>query len=113
MLCTNTMHRVAPAIEAAITIPLLHIADATADAIAAAGVTRAGLLGTRYTMEAGFLRERLGARGIETLVPPPEDRDLVHEVIYAELVRGVVREPSRAGLPRGHRAARRRAARRA
>lgn len=95
VLCTNTMHRVAPAIEQAVAIPLLHIADATADAILAASVTRVGLLGTRYTMEAGFLRERLEARGVQTLVPPEDDRDLVHEVIYAELVRGIVREPSR------------------
>ena len=96
VLCTNTMHRVAPAIADAISIPLLHIGDATADAIASAGLERVGLLGTRYTMEAGFLAEHIGARGIEVLVPPQGDRDLVHGVIYDELVRGVVREESRA-----------------
>ena len=95
VLCTNTMHRVAPAIESAVAIPLLHIADATADAIVAAGVTSAGLLGTRYTMEAQFLRERLEARGLEVVVPQTQDRELVHEVIYGELVRGIVHESSR------------------
>jgi aspartate racemase len=95
VLCTNTMHRVAGAVQEAVTIPLLHIADATAQAIAEAGVTRVGLLGTRYTMEAEFLRERLEAHGLELLVPPRADRDVVHEVIYAELVRGEVLETSR------------------
>ncbi len=96
VICTNTMHRVAAVVQDAVSIPLLHIGDATADAIQAAGLQRVGLLGTRYTMEADFLRERLEGRGLEVLVPPPADRDVVHEIIYGELVLGVVREQSRA-----------------
>lgn len=95
VLCTNTMHKVAPAIEAAVAIPLLHIADATARAIGAAGLSRVGLLGTRFTMEQDFYRERLAAHGIETLVPPPAQRDEVHRVIYEELCRGRVEPTSR------------------
>jgi aspartate racemase len=93
VLCTNTMHRVANAIESATTIPLLHIAEATSDAIRAAGVGVVALLGTRYTMEQPFLRDRLG---VEVVVPDAADRTLVHEVIYEELVRGVVRPESKA-----------------
>ena len=97
VLCTNTMHKVAAAIEAATTRPLLHIADPTADAIRTAGLTRVGLLGTRFTMEQDFYRARLEQRhGIEVLVPPGEDRDAVHRIIYDELCLGEVREPSRA-----------------
>ena len=97
LLCTNTMHRVAADVQAAVSIPLLHIGDTTAAAVAAAGIGRVGLLGTRYTMEADFLRDHIAAHGIEVLVPPAPDRDLVHDVIYSELVRGVVREESRRG----------------
>jgi aspartate racemase len=93
VLCTNTMHRVADAIESATTIPLLHIAEATSAAIRAAGVGVVALLGTRYTMEQPFLRDRLG---VEVVVPDAADRTLVHEVIYEELVRGVVRPESKA-----------------
>ena len=93
VLCTNTMHRVADAIEAAIAIPLLHIADATAAAIAGSGVRSVALLGTRYTMEQPFLRDRLG---VEVVVPDADDRAVVHDVIYEELVRGVVRPESKA-----------------
>ena len=88
MLCTNTMHRVADAIEAAVTVPLLHIADATADAVLADGLTRVGLLGTRFTMEEEFYRGRLAQHGLEILVPDASDRDLVHRVIYDELIHG-------------------------
>lgn len=96
VLCTNTMHRVSDEIEAAIDIPFLHIADATGDAVRAAGVRRVGLLGTRYTMEQDFYRGRLEARhGLDVLVPDEPDRTLVHDVIYGELVRGVIREESR------------------
>jgi aspartate racemase len=95
VLCTNTMHKVAPAIEAAVAIPLLHIADATARAVRAAGVSRVGLLGTRFTMEEDFYRERLAAHGIETLVPPPAQRDEVHRVIYDELCQGRIEPASR------------------
>lgn len=95
VLCTNTMHKVAPAIEAAVAIPLLHITDATARAIRAAGLSRVGLLGTRFTMEQDFYRERLAAHGMDTLVPPPLQRDEVHRVIYEELCRGRVEAASR------------------
>ncbi|KRF33199.1 aspartate/glutamate racemase family protein [Yonghaparkia sp. Soil809] len=96
MLCTNTMHLVADEIERAVSIPFLHIADATADAILAAHVRTAALLGTRFTMEQPFLIERLEARGIVVLVPETVDRTLVHSVIYDELVLGVVSDASRA-----------------
>ena len=96
VLCTNTMHKVAPAIEAAVNIPLLHIADATAAAIRHAGLSRVGLLGTRFTMEQAFYRGRLEERhGIAVLVPAADDRDRVHRVIYEELCLGVVSEASR------------------
>ncbi|WP_116452898.1 aspartate/glutamate racemase family protein [Blastococcus litoris] len=95
VLCTNTMHTVADAITAAIDVPFLHIGDTTAEAVAAAGLTRIGLLGTRYTMEQPFLADRLSAAGLEVLVPDEADRDLVHRVIYEELVLGVVRDGSR------------------
>ena len=96
LLCTNTMHKVADAIEAASALPLLHIADPTAAAIQAAGLQRVGLLGTRFTMEQPFYRERLEDRhGIQVLVPDEPDRAEVHRVIYEELCRGVVSEASR------------------
>lgn len=96
LICTNTMHRVAPQIEAAITIPLLHIADATADAIKKQSLQTVGLLGTRFTMEQDFYAGRLRERhGLLVLVPPLVDRDLVHQVIYTELVLGNVRAESR------------------
>ena len=96
VLCTNTMHRVAPAIEAAAGIPLLHLADVTAEAIGGDGLSSVGLLGTAFTMEQSFYRDRLASHGLEVLTPEPDDRRLVHAVIYDELVRGVVREESRA-----------------
>lgn len=96
LLCTNTMHKVAPAIEAATAIPLLHIADSTAAQIRRAGFARVGLLGTRFTMEQAFYRERLAQQhGIEVLVPDAADREIVHRVIYDELCLGQVREASR------------------
>lgn len=96
LLCTNTMHKVADAIEAASALPLLHIADPTAAAIQAAGLQRVGLLGTRFTMEQPFYRQRLENRhGIQVLVPDEPDRAEVHRVIYEELCRGVVSEVSR------------------
>ncbi|WP_024891154.1 aspartate/glutamate racemase family protein [Luteimonas huabeiensis] len=96
VLCTNTMHIVAEAIEAAVPLPLLHIADPTADALAAAGIRRVGLLGTRFTMEQAFYRERLERHGLEVLVPDAAARGQVHRVIYEELCRGVIRDASRA-----------------
>lgn len=96
VLCTNTMHKVASAIETAVSIPLLHIADPTADAVKQAGIRRVGLLGTRFTMEDDFYRGRLETRhAIQVVVPNEEDRDHVHRVIYNELCLGIVREPSR------------------
>ncbi len=97
VLCTNTMHSVAPAIEAAITVPLLHIADATADAVRATGIERVALLGTRYTMEQPFYAGRLRDRHhLDVMIPSAAERTLIHDVIYEELVRGIVREESKA-----------------
>ncbi|UQN28567.1 aspartate/glutamate racemase family protein [Brachybacterium kimchii] len=95
VLCTNTMHLVADAIEAAVDIPLLHLVDITADAVASAGIRRVGLLATAFTMEQGFYVDRMREHGIEAIVPDPEDRALVHRVIYEELVVGVVSDSSR------------------
>lgn len=96
VLCTNTMHKVADAITAAVSVPLLHIVDVTAEAVRAAGTTTVGLLGTRFTMEEPFYADRMAAFGITVLVPSTEDRQVVHEVIYDELVLGLVRDESRA-----------------
>lgn len=96
VLCTNTMHRLADQISAAIDVPFLHIADTTATAIRAADVHRIGLLGTRYTMEQQFYRGRLAEHGIEVLVPDEPDRTEVHRIIYDELVHGRIRPESRA-----------------
>ena len=95
LICTNTMHKVADEISGAIGIPVLHIADATARAIRAAGIGTVGLLGTNFTMEQAFYRGRLEQHGIEVLVPPKNDRDAVHRVIYEELILGQVRSESR------------------
>jgi amino-acid racemase len=96
VLCTNTMHKLSPWIEEAVGIPMLHIADAVACAIREAGQRRVGLLGTRFTMEQPFYSDRLRDRfGIETVVPPPADRQAIHDVIYNELCHGVIREDSR------------------
>ncbi len=95
VLCTNTMHVVAPAIEAALTIPFLHLADATATAVVTAEIDAVALLGTRYTMELDFYRERLRRHGLTVLVPDEPDRTMVHDVIYNELVRGVINPASR------------------
>jgi len=96
VVCTNTMHKVAPAIEAAVTIPLLHIADPTAAAIRAAGHRTVGLLGTRFTMDEPFYRDRLRDRhGLDVRVPPAADRDIVHRIIYDELCLGDIRDASR------------------
>lgn len=91
VLCTNTMHKVAPAIEAAVAIPLLHIADATAAAIKQAGGRRVGLLGTKFTMQQPFYRERLSElHGIEVLLPNEAEQDSLHQIIYQELCQGVI-----------------------
>ncbi|MYM26809.1 amino acid racemase [Duganella sp. CY15W] len=96
VLCTNTMHKVAPAIEAAVHIPLFHIADPTAQEIQRAGLNRVGLLGTRFTMEQAFYKERLREQhGLEVVVPEQADRDIVHRIIYDELCLGRIVDASR------------------
>ena len=97
VLCTNTMHKVAPAIEAAVRIPLFHIADPTAEAIKDAGLSTVGLLGTRFTMGQAFYKDRLRERhGLQVLIPNQADREALHRVIYEELCLGRVVEESRA-----------------
>lgn len=97
VLCTNTMHKVADAVTAATALPFIHIADATAAAIRAAGLRRVGLLGTRFTMEERFYRGRLAEQhGLHVLVPEAADRAVVNRVIYEELCLGIIREESRA-----------------
>ena len=96
VLCTNTMHRLADAITSSVTIPLLHIADPTAERIKSAGFRRVGLLGTAFTMEQDFYKGRLQSRhGLDVIVPDADDRQVVHDVIYKELVLGKVNPESR------------------
>jgi aspartate racemase len=95
VLCTNTMHKVAGAIEEAVDVPFLHLADATARAVVVAGISVVALLGTRYTMEETFYRARLEAYGLTALVPDEPDRSMIHEVIFSELVRGVISSESK------------------
>lgn len=96
VLCTNTMHRLVASIEGAARIPLLHIADATGEAIKSAGLSRVGLLGTRFTMEQDFYRRRLEEKyALDVLVPSRPEREIIHRVIYEELCHGEVREESR------------------
>ena len=96
VICTNTMHKVAERVQAAVGIPLLHLADVTAAAVIKAGVHRVALLGTRFTMREPFYRERLESRGLEVIVPPEETQAILDGIIYDELVLGVVTEASRA-----------------
>jgi len=97
LICTNTMHRVAPEVQAAIDIPLLHIADATGEQLVKAGVKSAGLLGTAFTMEQAFYKGRLKDNfGLNVLVPNDRDRQVVHDVIYRELCLGNVKDESKA-----------------
>jgi aspartate racemase len=95
VLCTNTMHKLAAEIEAGLSIPFVHIADTTAEAVRAAGLARVGLLATAYTMEQDFYVGRLRSHGLDVLVPDAQDRRIVHDVIYDELCRGIVRDASR------------------
>lgn len=95
VLCTNTMHKVADYIEKSISVPFLHLADATAQAVVGQGIERVGLLGTAYTMDEPFYRERLEASGLEVIIPSREDRSIVHTVIFDELCVGVIRDESR------------------
>ena len=96
VICTNTMHKVADRVQAAVGIPLLHLADVTAAAVVDAGVHRVALLGTRFTMREPFYRERLESHGLEVIVPPEETQAILDGIIYDELVLGVVTETSRA-----------------
>lgn len=96
VLCTNTMHRFAETIETAVDIPFLHIADATAQQIKSCDIKNVGLLGTRFTMEQDFYKQRLiDVYGLNVLIPNEQDRDAVHRIIYEELVKGIIREESR------------------
>lgn len=95
LICANTMHRVADDVEAHISIPLLHIADVTADSVKAQGLQCIGLLGTRFTMEQGFYRDRLGQHGLEVLVPDEPEQETVHRIIYDELCQGQFTPTSR------------------
>ncbi|EHQ88423.1 aspartate/glutamate racemase family protein [Desulfosporosinus youngiae] len=95
VICTNTMHKVAEEIQAAINIPILHIADITAQHVLANGIKTVGLLGTRYTMEQDFYKARLEARGINVLIPKETDRVMVNTIIYNELCLGQIIEESR------------------
>ncbi|KAF5435014.1 aspartate racemase [Candidatus Methanophagaceae archaeon] len=96
LICTNTMHKVAPQVQEAISIPILHLADATAKRIKAAGMKTIGLLGTNFTMEEDFYKGRLVDKyGLNVLVPPKSDREIVHRVIYDELCLGLVEDTSR------------------
>jgi len=96
VICTNTMHRMADQVQAAISMPLLHIANATAAAIKAQGLQTVGLLGTRFTMEGDFYRGKLEREhGLRVIIPDEQERESVHRVIYDELVQGHIREESR------------------
>jgi aspartate racemase len=98
LICTNTMHLIAQEVQSVTALPLLHIADVTAAAILAAGLNKVGLLGTRFTMEQAFMRDRLAAKGIECVVPDEPGRIEVHRVIFEELCRGEVNDDSRQKL---------------
>ncbi|MBR9986392.1 MAG: aspartate/glutamate racemase family protein [Desulfosarcina sp.] len=96
IICTNTMHKLADGVAASITVPLLHIADPTAEAVLAAGINTVALLGTRFTMEEDFYRKRLEDRyGLRVLIPDAVQRRTVHDIIYTELCLGRIRESSR------------------
>ena len=96
LICTNTLHKVAPQVQAKIGVPLVHIAGAAAEALLSQGITRVGLLGTKYTMTQEFYRDKLVERGIEVLIPEGDDIDLVNRVIFDELCLGIVKSESKA-----------------
>ncbi|MDN3293156.1 aspartate/glutamate racemase family protein [Streptomyces ficellus] len=100
LICTNTMHKVAGQVQDAVPVPLLHLGDATADAVREAGLRTVGLLGTAFTMEQDFYRDRLAGHGLTVLVPGAEGRAEVHRIIYEELCLGVVKDSSRAAFRR-------------
>jgi aspartate racemase len=94
------MHRMAGEVQAAISIPLIHIGEATAEAVKRAGLRTVGLVGTRYTMEMDFYPKKLAAHGIETLIPPDEERGIVHSIIYSELAKGIFKDETKQQLQR-------------
>ena len=96
LICTNTMHKMAPQVQESIQVPLLHIADAAADEIKSRDMKKVGLLGTKFTMEQDFYKKRIkDCYGIEVIIPEQEERDIVHKVIYKELISGIINESSR------------------
>ena len=95
VLCTNTMHKLAPMIEQKITVPCLHIIDVLAHQLKAQGITKVGVLGTAFTMQEAFYQERLATHGIEMVVPSENDQKVIHHIIYNELCKGVITEPSK------------------
>ena len=98
LICANTMHRMAEDVQASVAIPVIHIADVSAAAMAAAGVSRPLLLATRYTMEQPFYRDRLRQGGVSATIPPAVARERVHAIIYDELVQGLIEPASRAAV---------------
>ncbi|WRS27591.1 aspartate/glutamate racemase family protein [Oscillospiraceae bacterium MB08-C2-2] len=97
VICTNTMHKVVPQIQSQITLPIIHIAEATAEKLLEDGIRRTALLGTKYTMLQDFYKERLIAKGIEVLIPAPQDIEYINRVIYEELCCGVISKASKEG----------------
>ena len=95
LIATNTLHKVAPAVQAAVSVPLLHIIDATAERVKTAGLTTVGLLGSSFTMEDGFYQQRMHAHGLRVLIPGQADRQVVHRVIFEELTVGAITRASR------------------
>lgn len=100
LICTNTMHKVVPQIQARISVPVIHIADATADRLETAGIRKVALLGTKYTMTQDFYKSRLIDRGFEVLIPDEAGVETVNSVIYRELCLGIIKEESRAAFSR-------------
>lgn len=95
LICTNTLHKVYAQIQAAVSVPIIHIAEATAEALEKAGVKKVALLGTKYTMTGDFYRSRLNARGFEVLIPKDSDVELVNHIIFKELCVGEIKDESR------------------
>jgi len=101
IICTNTMHKMADEVQSAINVPVLHIVDVTAEAIKRNGQTRVGLLGTKFTMEQKFYKGRLKDKhGLDVLIPSPEERQMVHDILYSELCLGEIKEQSRGEFKR-------------
>ena len=95
LICTNTMHKVAPQIQAKVNVPIIHIVDAVADVLRSQGITKVGLLGTKYTMTQDFYKQKLIDRGIAVVIPGPEDVEAVNDIIFHELCVGTIRQESR------------------